>query len=40
MIDFLLTCITIVAFFLALATVAGFVVVVALVIKYWRDYGG
>ena len=40
MINFLLTCITIVAFFLALATAAGFVVVVALVIKYWRDYGG
>ena len=39
MIDFLLTCAAVVAFFLALATVAGFVVVVALVIKYWRDYG-
>ena len=40
MIDFLLTCAAIVAFFIAITTAAGFVVVVALVIKYWRDYGG
>lgn len=36
MIDFLLTCAAIVAFFLALATVAGVVVTLALVVKYWR----
>ena len=40
MINFLLTCITIVAFFLALATVAGFIVTLALIIYYWRNYGG
>ena len=40
MIDFLLTCAAIVAFFIAITTAAGFVVVVALVIKYWREYGG
>lgn len=40
MIDFLLTCAAVVAFFIAITTAAGFVVVVALVIKYWRDYGG
>ena len=37
MINFLLTCITIVAFFLALATVAGLIVTLALIIHYWRD---
>ena len=37
MIDFLLTCAAVVAFFLALATVAGFVVTLALIIHYWRD---
>lgn len=40
MINFILTCAAIVAFFIAITTAAGFVVVVALVIKYWRDYGG
>lgn len=37
MIDFLLTCAAIVAFFLALVTVAGFIVTLALVIRYWRN---
>lgn len=37
MIDFLLTCAAIVAFFLALVTVAGFIVTLALVVKYWRN---
>ena len=37
MINFLLTCITIVAFFLALATVAGLIVTLALIIHYWRN---
>ena len=36
MIDFLLTCAAVVALFLALATVAGFIVTLALVIRYWR----
>lgn len=36
MIDFILTCVAIVAFLLGILTVAGFVVTLALVIKYWR----
>lgn len=36
MIDFLLTCAAIVAFLLGILTVAGFIVTLALVIKYWR----
>lgn len=36
MIDFILTCAAIVAFLLGILTVAGFVVTLALVIKYWR----
>ena len=36
MIDFLLTCAAVVAFLMGIVTVAGFVVTLALVIKYWR----
>lgn len=36
MIDFLMTCAAIVAFLLGILTVAGFIVTLALVIKYWR----
>ena len=36
MIDFLLTCAAVVAFLFGIVTVAGIVVTLALVIKYWR----
>ena len=37
MIDFLLTCAAVVALLLGIVTVAGFVVTLALVIRYWRN---
>ena len=37
MIDFLLTCAAVVAFLMGIVTVAGFVVTLALVIRYWRN---
>ena len=36
-IDFLLTCAAVVAFLMGIVTVAGFVVTLALVIRYWRN---
>lgn len=36
MIDFLLTCVAVDAFLLGIVTVAGVVVTLALVIRYWR----
>lgn len=36
MIDFLLTCAAVVAFLMGIVTVAGLVVTLALVIRYWR----
>lgn len=40
MIDFLITCAAVDAFLMGIVTVAGFIVTLALVIRYWRDYGG
>ena len=37
MIDFLLTCAAVVAFLMGIVTVAGFVVTLVLVIRYWRN---
>lgn len=37
MIDFLLTCAAVVAFLMGIVTVAGIVVTLALVVKYWRN---
>ena len=37
MIDFLLTCAAVVAFLMSIVTVAGFIVTLALVIRYWRN---
>jgi hypothetical protein len=37
MIDFLLTCAAVDAFLLGIVTIAGFIVTLALVIKYWRN---
>lgn len=36
MIDFFLTCAAVVAFLLGIVTVAGIVVTLVLVVKYWR----
>lgn len=36
MIDFLLTCAAVVAFLIGIVTVAGLVVTIALIVRYWR----
>ena len=36
MIDFILTCAAVVAFLMGIVTVAGVIVTLALVIRYWR----
>ena len=37
MIDFFLTCAAVVAFLMGIVTVAGVIVTLALVIRYWRN---